>query len=139
VAARRPLDEDGQRAVAADVTGATADELRLIAATGYYRVFSADAASRVAVVDQLGAVPVAERARQVVASEDREHLLGLLRDAVTASTTNLGVASLLPRVCVVAGAHVVDLSDSRRAEDILRGAAAALDGNDGPAVAMVWS
>jgi hypothetical protein len=42
------------------------------------------------------------------------------------------------RVCVVAGAHVVDLSDSRRAEDIITGAAAALNGNTGPAVAVVW-
>jgi N-methylhydantoinase A len=137
-AARDPLDEAGQRAVAATVTGGAAEDLRLLATTGYYRVFSDDGSSNVAVVDGLGAVPVAERARRVVATEDREQLLAELREAVADGTTNLGVGSLLPRVCVVAGAHVVDLSDSRRAEDIITGAAAALNGNTGPAVAVVW-
>jgi hypothetical protein len=42
-------------------------------------------------------------------------------------------------VCVIAGAHVVDLSDSRRPEDILAGAGAAIDGHGGTAVAVVWS
>ncbi|TML07376.1 MAG: hypothetical protein E6G41_04700 [Actinobacteria bacterium] len=137
-AGREPLDEDGQRAVAATVTGADAERLRIVASTGYYRVFRDDGSSQVAVVDGLGAVPVVERARRVVLAENSERLLAELEQAVEEGTTNLGVGSLLPRVCVVAGAHVVDLSDSRRAEDILTGAAAVLNGNDGPAVAVVW-
>ena len=137
-AGREPLDEDGQRAVAATVTGADAEQLRIVASTGYYRVFSDDGSSQVAVVDGLGAVPVAERARRVVLADDSAELLAELERAVEDGTTNLGVGSLLPRVCVVAGAHVVDLSDSRRAEDIITGAAAVLNGNDGPAVAVVW-
>ncbi|HEX8120884.1 MAG TPA: hydantoinase/oxoprolinase family protein [Solirubrobacteraceae bacterium] len=137
VAARRPLDEDEQRAVAADATGAHADTLRVVAATGFYRVFADERGSRVAVVDGLGAVPVAEPTRRVVAADDGAGLLDQLRDAVAAGTTNLGVAAMLPRVCVVSGAHVVDLSDSRRAEDIFAGAAAAVNGNRGPAVALV--
>jgi hypothetical protein len=137
-AGREPLDEEGQRAVAATVTGAAPDQLRLIATTPYYRVFGDDGSSQVAVVDGLGAVPVAERARRVVTAGDSAGLLTELERAVEDGTTNLGVGSLLPRVCVVAGAHVVDLSDSRRAEDILTGAAAVLNGNDGPAVAVVW-
>jgi N-methylhydantoinase A/oxoprolinase/acetone carboxylase beta subunit len=135
---RDPLDEAGQRAVAAGVTGAPPESLRLVATTGYYRVFSDDGGSNVAVVDGLGAVPVAERAHRVVTGDDNGKLLAELGEAVAAGTRNLGVASLLPRVSVVAGAHVVDLSDSRRAEDILTGAAAALEGNAGPAVAVVW-
>ena len=137
-AGREPLDEDGQRAVAATVTGIDPAQLRIVASTGYYRVFSDDGSSQVAVVDGLGAVPVAERARRVVLGEDSERLLAELAKAVEDGTTNLGVGSLLPRVCVVAGAHVVDLSDSRRAEDIITGAAAVLNGYEGPAVAVVW-
>jgi N-methylhydantoinase A/oxoprolinase/acetone carboxylase beta subunit len=137
-AGREPLDEDGQRAVAATVTGAAAEQLRIVASTGYYRVFTDDGSSQVAVVDGLGAVPVVERARRVVLADDSERLLADLAQAVEDGTTNLGVGSLLPRVCVVAGAHVVDLSDSRRAEDILTGAAAVLNGYEGPAVAVVW-
>ena len=51
---------------------------------------------------------------------------------------NLGVATLLPRVAVVCGPHVVDLSGSRRLEDVLEGAAAVLDGETGPAVGVIW-
>jgi N-methylhydantoinase A/oxoprolinase/acetone carboxylase beta subunit len=138
-AGREPLDEEGQRAVAATVTGVAAERLRIVASTGYYRVFRDDGSSQVAVVDGLGAVPVAERARRIVLGEDNELLLAELEQAVEDGTTNLGVGSLLPRVCVVAGAHVVDLSDSRRPEDIITGAAAVLNGHEGPAVAVVWS
>jgi N-methylhydantoinase A len=138
-AGREPLDEQGQRAVAATVTGAAADQLSIVASTGYYRVFRDDGSSQVAVVDGLGAVPVVERARRVVLADTSELLLAELGQAVEDGTTNLGVGSILPRVCVVAGAHVVDLSDSRRAEDILTGAAAVLNGNNGPAVAVVWA
>ena len=53
---------------------------------------------------------------------------------------NLGVATLLPRVAIVCGPHIVDLSDARRAEDIARRRRApSLDGHDGTAVAVIWS
>jgi N-methylhydantoinase A len=140
VASRARLDEAGQRAVVAAATGANdAGALRLVGETGFYRVFSDNGSSRVAVVDDLGTIPICERARHVLRGADAAELLAALRDAVDASTTNLGVAALVPRVCVVAGAHVIDLSDSRRAEDIIAGARAALHGNDGAAVAVVWS
>jgi hypothetical protein len=138
-ASREPLDEHGQRAAAASATGGAADALRLVADTGFYRVFSDGGTSRVAVVDRLGTVPVCDRARRVVTGGSREELLDGLHDAVAAGTMNLGVAALMPRVCLVAGAHVVDLSDSRRAEDIVAAAAAALNGNHATAVAVVWS
>jgi N-methylhydantoinase A/oxoprolinase/acetone carboxylase beta subunit len=139
-ASREPLDEAGQRLAAAVATGAAdPGTLRLVGETGFYRVFSDDGSSRVAVVDELGTIPVCERARQVVSALDGAELLAGLRHAVEAGTTNLGIAALVPRVCIVAGAHVVDLSDSRRAEDILAGARAALTGSHGAAVAVVWS
>jgi len=134
---RVPVDEDGQRRAAAAATGSAPDDLHLVAGTDFYRVFS-DGRGRVAVIDGLGAVPVAERAKRIVAAPSARELIDRLRDAVHAATTNLGVAALLPRVSVVAGAHVVDLSDSRRAEDILSGAEAAVAGLDGPAVAVIW-
>lgn len=139
VAGRERLDETGQRAAAAAATG-TGDPaaLRLIGETGFYRVFGDDGSSRVAVVDDLGTIPVCDRARHVVTASDRHDLLAGLRRAVEQSTMNLGVASLVPRVSVIAGAHVVDLSDSRRPEDILAGAGAAIDGHE-TAVVVVWS
>ena len=45
----------------------------------------------------------------------------------TAATRNLGVATLLPRVALVCGSRILDLSDARRAEDIVAAAARALD------------
>jgi N-methylhydantoinase A/oxoprolinase/acetone carboxylase beta subunit len=135
---REAVDEDGQRAAAAAATGSAPADLRLVAGTDFYRVFSDDGRRRVAVVDGLGAVPVAEQAKGVVTADGPGELLDALRDAVHAGTTNLGIAALLPRISVVAGARVVDLSDSRRPEDIMRGAAAAIAGVNGPAVAVVW-
>ena len=41
----------------------------------------------------------------------------------TAATRNLGVATLLPRVSLVCGSRILDLSDARRPEDVARAAA----------------
>jgi hypothetical protein len=92
----------------------------------------------VAVVDGLGSVALAERARRVLCADD-DGLLSPLRDALDEATVNLGVAALLPRVALVCGPHVVDLSDARHREDMLASAAEVLDGHEGPAVAVVWS
>jgi hypothetical protein len=138
-ASREPLDEAGQREAAAAASGGRAETLELVAETGYYRVFSDADSHNVAIVDDLGAVPVCDRASRVVMGNDPLEMLAQLVEAVEARTTNLGVAALLPRVCVVAGAHVVDLSDSRRTEEILAGATAAVEGYEGPTVALVWS
>jgi hypothetical protein len=62
-----------------------------------------------------------------------------LREAVDAGAVNLGVATLLPRVAIVCGPHIVDLSEARRAEDIVAGAESVLDGHEGTAVAVLWS
>jgi hypothetical protein len=39
----------------------------------------------------------------------------------------------------VCGPHIVDLSESRRAEEILSTARTVLDGHEGTAVAVLWS
>ena len=65
--------------------------------------------------------------------------MALVEEAVGDATLNLGVAELLPRVAIVAGPRIVDLSDAKRAEDLLADARAVLQGHDGDAVAVVWS
>ena len=129
------VDEDGQRAAAAAATGAgDPAALRLVGATDYYRVFSDDGAGAVAVVDGLGAVPVCRaRASASSAATDGDGLLDAAapRGRRRARRTSAS-ATLLPRVCVVAGAHVVDLSDSRAARRTSSPAPrAVLDGDDG--------
>jgi hypothetical protein len=89
------------------------------------------------VVDGLGSVPLAERARRIVTGPKHEVLDGL-GAAVDDATLQLGVTSVLPRVALVCGSRIVDASDARRAADILVTARAALADHDGPAVAVVW-
>jgi glycosyltransferase involved in cell wall biosynthesis len=60
----------------------------------------------------------------------------LLRE-VEAATRNLGVATLLPRVSLVCGSRILDLSDARQPEDVAAAAARSLEGQSGIAVAIV--
>jgi hypothetical protein len=99
-------------------------------------VYSENGSGRVAAVDGLGAIALAEDARRVVAAEGAE-LVDVLQREVAAAARNLGVATLMPRVSLVAGSRVIDLSDARRPEDVARAARTALAGHSGPAVAVV--
>ena len=101
-------------------------------------MFCENGSGPVAVVDGLGSVALAENAKRVIA-DDPGKLLDRLPAAVDDGAVNLGVATLLPRVAIVCGPHIVDLSEARRVEDIVSGARAVLDGQDGPAVAELWS
>jgi len=136
-AGRAPVDEPAQHRAAARALGVEEREIQLVATTDYYRVYSENGSGPVAVVDGLGTVPLAERARRVMTGEKHEVLLRL-SDAVAESTLQLGVGSVLPRVALVCGSRIVDASDARRAEDILTTAQTALAGHDGPAVAVIW-
>jgi N-methylhydantoinase A/oxoprolinase/acetone carboxylase beta subunit len=136
-AGRAPVDEPAQHRAAARALGVDARELQLVATTDYYRVYSENGSGPVAVVDGLGTVPLAERARRVMTGSKHE-VLARLDDAVAESTLQLGVGSVLPRVALVCGSRIVDASDARRAEDILITAETALAGHDGPAVAVIW-
>ena len=60
-----------------------------------------------------------------------------LRREVEAATRNLGVATLLPRVSLVCGSQILDLSDARRPEEVALAAARTLAGHTGTAVAVV--
>jgi N-methylhydantoinase A len=137
-AGREPVDEAAQHRAAAAALGMREADLGLVAHNEFYRVYCQNGSGAVAVVDGLGSVALAERARRVLTAEG-DALLGPLRDAVEEVTVNLGVATLLPRVAVVCGPHVVDLSEARRAEDLLTSAGALLEGHEGPAVAVLWT
>ena len=136
-AGRAPVDEPAQHRAAAHALGVGTEELRLVAATDYYRVYCENGTGPVAVVDGLGTVPLAERARRVMTGP-KQDVLAQLGDAVAESTLQLGVGNVLPRVALVCGSRIVDASDARRAEDILTTAHAALADHDGPAVAVIW-
>jgi N-methylhydantoinase A/oxoprolinase/acetone carboxylase beta subunit len=137
-ALRAPVDESAQLRAAAIALGMDEHELGVVARNDYYRVFCENGSGGVAVVDGLGSVALAERSRRVLCGEPAT-LLDELRAAVEEHTVNLGVAALLPRVALVSGARIVDLSDARRAEDLLASAQAVLAEHGGDAVAVVFS
>ena len=92
---------------------------------------------QVAVVDRLGSVPLAADTRGLVHGSPVA-VLEQLPDAVRAGTTSVGIAELVPRVALVFGPRIVDLSNARHAAEILESAREALDGETGDAVALVW-
>jgi N-methylhydantoinase A/oxoprolinase/acetone carboxylase beta subunit len=136
-AERVPVDEATQARAAAEAVGLGQEELQLVAANENYRIYCENGSGRVAVVDRLGSVPLAEDARKVVSAHGRE-LIPVLRDAIDASAVQLGVATILPRVALVYGTRILDMSEARRMEEIIATAETALAGHDGPAVGIVW-
>jgi hypothetical protein len=137
-AARRPpLPEPERRRAAAEALGIDGERLQVVASTDFYRVYSENGRGRVAVVDARGAVPLAEDARRILAGS-RGGLLDELRDAVADATVSLGVATMVPRVALICGPHILDMSDARRGEEIASAAERALAEHDGEAVAVLW-
>jgi hypothetical protein len=137
VASRGEADEPAQLRAAARALSFTEDRLKVVARNDFYGVFCENGAGGVAVVDRLASVALAEHAKRVLADEP-DVLMARLGDELRSATVNLGVATLLPRVTIVSGASIVDLSDARRPEDILAGARTAVEGRGGPAVAVIW-
>jgi hypothetical protein len=133
---REPAGDEARLHAAAQALGLAPEELQLVAETGFYRVYSENGSGRVAAIDGLGAVALAEDARRVMAASGDE-LVEALRREVEAATRNLGVATLLPRVSLVCGSQIIDLSDARRPEDVAVAAARMLEGHTGTAVAVV--
>jgi N-methylhydantoinase A len=136
-ASREPVGEPGQLRAAAAALEMGETELEVVAHNDFYRVFCENGSGRVAVVDGLGSVALAETAKRVI-TRHSSTMLAELEGAIEAGTVNLGVATLLPRVALVCGPHIVDMSDARRPEEILATAGAVLAGHDGPAVAVLW-
>jgi hypothetical protein len=133
---REPVGDEARLQAAARALGLEPEALQLIAETGFYRVYSENGSGRVAAIDGLGAVALAEDARRIMAATG-DDLVEQLRREVEAATRNLGVATLLPRVSLVCGSQILDLSDARRPEDVAIAAARMLEGHTGTAVAVV--
>ena len=129
------VDDRRKLEAAAEALELAPADLTLLASNDFYRVFSENGSGRVAVVDARAAITVAENARSVFAGEG-DAFLERLRAELGAHTRELGVATMLPRVVLVSGSRILDLSDARRPEDVLIAAERALDGR-GPAVAVL--
>ena len=99
-------------------------------------MYSENGSGKVAAVDGLGAVALAEDARRIVTAHG-DDLVEQLRREVESATRNLGVATLLPRVSLVCGSRILDLSDARHPDEVALAAARTLEGQPGPAVAVV--
>jgi N-methylhydantoinase A len=136
-AARRPTSPERQLRAAAEALAAEARALQVVAASEFYRVFSENGSGRVAVVDALGGVACSELRAQGVFAGGGPAFLARLRELVDEATLSLGIASMLPRVTVVCGPRLLDLSDARRPEEISLAAERALREHDGEAVAVV--
>jgi N-methylhydantoinase A/oxoprolinase/acetone carboxylase beta subunit len=137
-AGRRVASSEVRREAAAAALATTAAELVPLATEEFYEVYAGRRNGRrpVAVVDALGGVPLAEERAEVIAGEADEFLAALAQ-AVESASTNLGVGSILPRVTLLSGATMRDLSDARRGEEIQAAAARAIADHPGQAAAVV--
>ena len=133
---RTPAPDSERLRAAATALRLDEAELELLAGNDFYRVYSENGSGRVAIVDPSGGVPVAENARRIFAG-DGDGFLQRLRTELDASSRNLGVATLLPRVVLVCGPRILDLSEARRAEDVVAAAEGALAEHGNPAVALL--
>jgi N-methylhydantoinase A len=136
-ATREPAGEKERLAAAAAALDLSPAALELVAGNDFYRVFSENGKGRVAVIDRLGSVSLAADARRVLHG-DASSVLDQLGEAVRAGTLSLGVAELVPRVALVFGPRIVDLSDSRQPEEIVQAAREVLADQAGDAVALIW-
>lgn len=135
-ARRRPVSPPAQLDAAAAALSIPGDELSLIASNDFYRVFSENGSGGVAVVDRLGGVALSDRAKLVLAGEGSS-FVEELRQEVEAQSLSLGVASMLPKVSLVCGPRIVDMSDARSSEEIERTTRQVLADHGGAAVAVL--
>lgn len=137
-AERRVVDERAQLSSAADALCADSSAVERLSSSDFYAAFSHSngAGERVAIVDRLGSVPVLESARRVIVGTG-ESFRSEVATAIEEATTNLGIASVIPRVTIACGPRLLDLSDSRRPEELLAAVDEALADHPGEAVALL--
>ncbi len=87
-------------------------------------------------VDRYGAVALADQAHQVVVAEPGAFMPELER-AVAAASRQLGVATMLPRVSILAGSRMVDLSSAHSLADIAKAAEKMLEDHPELAAAVI--
>ena len=135
---RRPRTRDELVAAAAHALGGRGEDLEVASESDFYLACSydkPDAAQQVAIVDRLGGVVFSGGVKAIVAGAGSAFAREL-EAAVDASSVNLGLGSLLPKVVLASGSRLVDLSDARGRGDLLEGVRRAVDGAE-PAVAVV--
>jgi N-methylhydantoinase A len=133
---REPAGEEARLRAVTEALDLPAEALQLVASTSFYRVYSENGSGRVAAVDPFAAVALAEDARTVLVGEGPELVATLRREAHEAAR-KLGVATLMPRISLVCGSRILDLSDARRVDEVAAAAERALAEHPGPAVAVV--
>ena len=133
-AAERAPADDGARSSAAARLGVAGAGTRSAGRRhDFYRVYSENGSGRVAVVDELGAVPLAEDARRSSPAPARTSSSGSPElDAGSATSASPRCSRAWSLVC---GSRILDLSDARRADDIVAAAERARRPR-GPAVAV---
>lgn len=138
-ATRRPRRRDELVAAAAEALGVKPEVLVVVSESDFYLACTHDepgAGNRqVAIVDRLGGVVFSGAVKAIVVGTGPGFACDLAV-AVDASSVNLGLGSLLPKVVVASGSQLVDLSDSRGREDLLEGALRAVNPSES-AVAVV--
>jgi N-methylhydantoinase A/oxoprolinase/acetone carboxylase beta subunit len=136
-ARRHPASAQRQLRAAADALAIAEGELSMIAASDFYRVYSENGSGRVAVVDALGGIACSERgAREIVTGRGPDFLERLER-VVERTSISLGISSMLPRVTVLCGSTLLDLTDARDPSEIAVAAERTLREHDDAAVAVV--
>jgi N-methylhydantoinase A/oxoprolinase/acetone carboxylase beta subunit len=127
-----------RREAAAAALEVSSAALEPLSAEEFYEVYAGRSNGRrpVAVVDALGGVPLAEEKAEVVAGHG-DGFLHALEAAVERASTNLGITAILPRVTLLAGPTMLDLSDARTAEEIQLAVTRAIAQHPGPAAAVV--
>jgi N-methylhydantoinase A/oxoprolinase/acetone carboxylase beta subunit len=132
----REASDDEREAAAAAALELEPGDLHVVAANDFYAVYSGNGAGGVAVVDRYGAVALADQAEEIVVGE-RESFMPDLERAVASASRQLGVATMLPRVSILAGSRMIDLSSAHSLADISKAAEKMLDDHPELAVAVI--
>jgi N-methylhydantoinase A/oxoprolinase/acetone carboxylase beta subunit len=127
--------DDEREVAAATALDVGREHVQVVTQSEYYRVYSGNGTGGVAVVDRFGAIALAEEGRIVTGAAPS--FLSELEDAVLAASRQLGVATLLPRVSILAGSRMLDLSGAHTLGEIAAAAERLLAEEPGPAVAVI--
>jgi hypothetical protein len=135
-AERRPADDETLLHAAAGALGIEPAALSLLSGNDFYRVYSENGSGRVAAIDRLAGVALAEHARAAFAGRGPE-FIDRLREEIEATSVRLGIGNMLPRVALLCGPRILDCADARRPEDIVAAAERLLAEQNETAVAVL--
>jgi hypothetical protein len=133
---RPTVGDDERRAAASRALSIPASRLQVLSPGAFYTVFSENGSGGVAAVDACGGIALAEQSRSAFLGEG-DAFVEQLRTELAGASLNLGIATMLPRVSLVCGSRVVDLSDATRLEEIVEAARRLVAERDEPAVAVI--